>query len=205
MTILKSEAAKLIAFCAIGVTLSGCMINDALNRYIGANKRSLVPFAVEFHPASQIDAAKITNTGTSLQANLNDVLIDWKVETCAKINCNSQNNLGIINMVEGMPIARPDLNRDGKEDLVISILQYSGLGNCGAAEYRFYENAGDDFRPIGKAKVTRIQSLYEIDDAHKGEFKTLLWRAELDCENKPINSEQRHVYDKANQRYYEID
>lgn len=204
MNFSKAKPIVLLALIALSPSLSACAINDALNKYVGENKRSLVPFALEFKPLDATEAAQIAEQGKSIDENLNDAFIDWKIEICANINCN--NNPPMLKaMFEGMPIARPDLNRDGKKDLVINVLQYSGIGNCGLAEYRFFENTGRDFRPIGKARITQAQTIYEIDDAHKGQFKTLLFRAKLDCENKPINSEERHSYDKSNARYFPID
>ncbi len=76
-----------------------------------------------------------------------------------------------------LAIAKPDLNNDGKRDLIIYLGSETGLsgnGNCGIMEVWFYENVGSDYRNIGKQEFLHSDQFYLGAPKAKGKFRDII-------------------------------
>ena len=199
--------------------LSSCaQLNDSIDKEVALNKKTLTSHRVEFiTPDANIAKGFDNPKFKQLHADLAEVLPDFKVNICVNSpnapmkddlisKCVGNQDFTIGDMIEdATSIGVYDLNKDGKEDLIIAMggnTGLSGLGACGTSEYRFYENIGNDYRPLGKAKVVNAQTLYIYDNAGKNKFSSLLWKNEIGCDGSPLKGENYQNYNYKNASYY---
>lgn len=195
--------------------LCGCAngsINDLINKEVALNKRTFISFPVEFKMLSLNEAKSITDKNhVQLNNDLLDVFEDWKAETCSqtkdteiKQKCENGEFDNSNMFIDSIQTGKVDLNKDGKSDLILYLggkTGRSGLGDCGIAEYRFYQNTGKDFMPIGHANTTQSAKLNILDDAHKNQFMSLVWKYEKDCEGNKIKKEDIQNFNIKNSSY----
>lgn len=160
-------------FSLFAITSCGAL-NNAINNEVAANKKTLVDFPVKlYHPDTNY-AKSLDNPSFKLfHADLAEVLPDFKENICVNSpnapltdeiisKCAGNEDFSIGDMIEdATSIGFYDLNKDGKQDLIIALggnTGLSGLGVCGTSQYRFYENVGNDYRPIGKVNVLNAQN-----------------------------------------------
>lgn len=194
-----------LSVCAIG------SINDSINKQIALNKRTYISFPVEFKNISAQDAQTLSDkNNVKLKRDLEDVFADWKDETCYKASGNialkcANNGFNHANMLQdAIQFAKIDINKDGQRDLILYFgnkTGRAGMGYCGVAEYRFYQNTGKDFIPIGRANTTQNASLNILDDAKKNQFMTLVWKYQTDCEGNNIKKQDYQKFDIKKSSY----
>ncbi len=207
---------KIIAFLGISAAvLCGCgngSINDAINKEVALNKRTFISFPIEFKMLSIGDAKSITyKSHIKFNNDLSDVFEDWKSETCRKSNdieikqkCENNGFSNSDMFADSIHVDKIDLNKDGKSDLILYLggkTGRAGLGDCGVAEYRFYQNTGKDFIPIGRANTTQNARLNILDDARKNQFMSLVWKYETDCEGNKIKKEDIQSFNVSKKSY----
>lgn len=207
---------KRIILLTLILPLASCgTINSAMNKYVAERKVSLVPFKSDFKYLLKTDAAAIFSAkNTQFWEDINDVFGDWVEMKCAKSDLNEQAckkaySQDPAQITTAIAVAFEDFNRDGKKDIILQLggeTGRSGLGVCGTSEYRFYENIGQDYRPIGHLRILNAQSIWVVDDAHKdkGEFQSIMLRSDVDCENKPLNSQTTYKFDYGKKRYFDL-
>lgn len=205
-------------FFAIGLTViasfSVCAIgsiNDSINKQIALNKRTYISFPIEFKNISAQEAQTLSSKNNiNLNRDLDDVFADWKDETCFKASGNmalkcANNGFNHADMLQdAIQFAKIDINKDGKRDLILYFgnkTGRAGMGYCGVAEYRFYQNTGKDFIPVGIANTTQNSKLYLLDNAKKGHFMSLVWKTKINCEGKAFNSETTQNYNISKKSY----
>lgn len=205
-------------FFAIGLTaitsLSVCAfgpINDSINKQVALNKRTYISFPVEFKNISAQDAQTLSDKNhVKLNRDLDDVFADWKDETCYNASGNmalkcAKNGFNHADMLQdAIQFAKIDINKDGIQDLILYFgnkTGRAGMGYCGVAEYRFYQNTGKDFIPVGIANTTQNSKLYLFDNAKKGQFMPLIWKTKNNCEGKAFNSEITQKYNISKKSY----
>ena len=199
--------------------VSSCgALNDKINKEVAINKKTLINFRVDLlNPDSKMANGFDNPAFKKLHADLAEVLPDFKQNICVNSpnapltdeiisKCAGNQDFTIGDMIEdATSIGVYDLNKDGKEDLIIAMggnTGLSGLGTCGTRQYRFYENIGNDYRPIGKVNVLNAQTLYVYDNAGKNKFSSLLWKSEIGCDGNPLKGESYQSYDYKKASYY---
>ncbi len=110
---------------------------------------------------------------------------------------------------DAISIATPDLNNDGKRDLILALGSQTGLsgnGRCGIDEYWFYENIGNDYRNIGKSEFLHSEQLYLGAPMKKGEFRDIITK-EFDgfCSGTQKPKFNHSKYDYKKRAYFDLE
>ena len=83
----------------------------------------------------------------------------------------------LADVFDVLAVATPDLNNDGKRDLIIYISGETGMsgnGRCGIMEVWFYENIGSDYRSLGKSEFLHSNQFYLGAPKSKGKFRDII-------------------------------
>lgn len=109
---------------------------------------------------------------------------------------------------DALTIATPDLNNDGKRDLIIilgSATGLSGNGHCGIDQYWFYENIGNDYRNIGKSEFLRVHQFYLGPPMPKGKFRDIITKEVDDfCDGDKPPQFESQKYDYKKRAYFDL-
>ena len=110
---------------------------------------------------------------------------------------------------DAISIATPDLNNDGRRDLILAMGPATGLsgnGRCGIDQYWFYENIGNDYREIGQSDFLHSQQFFLGGPKKKGQFRDIVTK-EFDgfcsgTENPQFNYSK---YDYKKRAYFDLE
>jgi len=110
---------------------------------------------------------------------------------------------------DAISIATPDLNNDGRRDLILSMGPQTGLsgnGRCGIDEYWFYENIGNDYRNIGKTQFLRSEKFFLGAPKKMGEFRDIITK-EFDgfCSGTEKPQFNHSKYDIKKRAYFDLE
>lgn len=191
-----------------GALLVTCLL-VASNAYAGT--KYPMPLIWDYNPTQQIRTTLWEKP--TIKNDLTEVYNDWVKRNCYGIDdiaaCVAGNpGYSQNGLFDDIAIATPDLNNDGKRDLILYMGSNTGLmgsGSCAMTDVWFYENTGTDYRNIGKGGfVVRADIALGAPKA-KGKFRDIVTNINDDgCNNGKKIPPQIDKYNYKTNSYYDV-
>lgn len=148
----------------------------------------------------------------NLNKDLQAIYVNWRDNYCSRTDdfdkCMDANETILSQIFDDIAVATPDLNNDGKRDLILLLgsgTGMAGMGRCGLAEIWFYEFKNGDYYSIGKTSTMNSVVQYLGPPKAKGEFRDFYEKAvdEFCNAEKPkfykttFNKKKHHYFDEG--------
>ena len=113
-----------------------------------------------------------------------------------------------ITVFEGVSVATPDLNNDGKRDLIFDLSDDTGLSidkRCGKETYWIYENSGSEHKKIGTLELSNSEEIYVGKPKDKGQFRDIITKeSDAFCAGEVPAKFHYYKFDNNKEKYSDI-
>ncbi len=146
----------------------------------------------------------------NLNEDLQAIYVNWLDHYCSRSDdfdkCMAAEHPPLGQIFDDVSVATPDLNNDGKRDLILFLgagTGMAGMGRCGLAEIWFYEFKNGDYFSIGKTSTMNSMNQYLGPPKAKGQFRDIYEKAVDEFCNAekpkfyktPFNTEKHYYFD----------
>lgn len=146
----------------------------------------------------------------NLNKDIKAIYENWLDHYCARNEdfdkCMAAKHPPLSQVFDDILVATPDLNNDGKRDLIMLLgagTGMAGMGRCGLIEMWFYEFKNGDYYSIGKTSTMNSMEQYIGAPKAKGQFRDFYEKAVDEFCNAekpkfyktPFNIEKHYYFD----------
>ena len=192
-----------------GALLVTCLL-VASNAYAGT--KYPMPLVWDYTPSNDMRSSLWAKP--TIEKDLTEVYDNWVKRNCYGIDdinaCVAANpGYSKNGLFDDIAIATPDLNNDGKRDLILYMGSNTGLmgsGSCAMTDVWFYENTGKDYRNIGKTGFVVRADISLGAPKEKGKFRDIVTKIlDNSCNDGKKIPLQINKYNYKTNSYYDIE